>query len=139
LKIFVLKDKIDPKTYSILESCITLVFTAILVIIFGFQFTGGVGEIAFLIVKAMISGGAALLLTTSLKHIVASEYQIIGSSTIFVTMAAGTIFFGEALTPVNLISSGLVIAAILLMLFRKAILISRNIIFTHFQPIYCSE
>jgi drug/metabolite transporter (DMT)-like permease len=119
LKNFLSKKDINPTTFSILEAFVAMTFSGLFVLIFGFEFTGGTKEFILLMIKSMISGGAALLLTTSLKQIVASEYQIISSSRIFITILAGIIFFGEDLTLVNVVSAILVICAILLIAIRK--------------------
>jgi drug/metabolite transporter (DMT)-like permease len=113
------QNRIEPTTFSILESFATLILSTILVAIFGFEFSGGPGEIALIILNSMIAGSAALLMTISLKHISASQYQIISSSRILITMITGIALFQEDLSFTKILSGILVVFAIVLVTFQK--------------------
>ena len=91
----------------------------IFILIFGFEFSGGIKELIIFIFKAFTSGGAALLMSISLKNIVASEFQIINSSRLFLTLFTGILLFDEELTSVKVIAALLVVVSILLVTVRK--------------------
>jgi drug/metabolite transporter (DMT)-like permease len=119
LKYFLSTKKVTPSTFSILESLVAMFISLFFVILFGFEFSGDLEVIVTFIIKSFASGGAALLLVTSLKHITASENQIIGSSRIFITILTGYLFYDEKITTVKILSGIIIIISILLVSLRK--------------------
>lgn len=118
-KYFLASKEISPTAFSIVESIIVLFISMFFILIFGFEFSGGIKELIILIFKAFTSGGAALLMSISLKNIVASEFQIINSSRLFLTLFTGILLFDEELTSVKVIAALLVVVSILLVTIRK--------------------
>ncbi|MDD3647087.1 MAG: EamA family transporter [Candidatus Dojkabacteria bacterium] len=118
-KKFLTHKNVSPTAFSIMESFWAMLLLLPFVLHFGFEFTGGTKEIVLLIIKSAASGGAALLLNIGLKQITASEYQIINSSNLFITLVTGIVFFSENLSLIKIIACLLVFSAILLVTIRK--------------------
>lgn len=118
-KKFLTNKNVSPTAFSIMESFWAMSLLLPFVLHFGLEFTGGSKEVILLIIKSAASGGAALLLNIGLKQIAASEYQIINSSNLFITLVTGIIFFSEELSWIKIISCLLVFSAILLVTIRK--------------------